>query len=203
MPRWIKDENGNVVTGKIRTYKCVQCGKESRWMCGKNSSNKYCSYACYWAARQEKHVCAICGNPTRRDKRGDRWLKTCSDDCKMKLNTKNSIGKKCAHPFPPGKENPNYKHGKTEELHALRNTVAYSQWRAAVFVRDHFTCVMCGKHGGNIQADHIKPFAINPDLRFEVDNGRTLCEKCHKHTPTYGHKFMQSLRSGDVAHSQS
>ena len=35
-------------------------------------------------------------------------------------------------------------------------------------------------------ADHELPFAYFPDLRFEVLNGRTLCETCHRKTPTFG-----------------
>lgn len=33
-----------------------------------------------------------------------------------------------------------------------------------------------------IEADHIKPWAYYPDLRYELDNGRTLCLKCHRKT---------------------
>lgn len=46
--------------------------------------------------------------------------------------------------------------------------------------------------GMNIKmhADHIKPFAIYPDLRFEVSNGRTLCSACHRKTESFGRGTM-------------
>lgn len=47
-----------------------------------------------------------------------------------------------------------------------------------------------GKTGGNLEADHIKPYSLFPELRYEVDNGRTLCVDCHKKTPTWGKKIL-------------
>lgn len=76
--------------------------------------------------------------------------------------------------------------GITPENHRLRSSVEYKLWRESVFKRDSFTCVWCGDNrGGNLNADHIKPFAFYPELRFAIDNGRTLCVPCHKTTETY------------------
>ena len=70
----------------------------------------------------------------------------------------------------------------------IRKSIEYREWRQAVFIRDKFTCVLCGEIGGRLHADHIKPFSLFPELRFDLGNGRTLCKECHLGTPTYGHK---------------
>ena len=70
----------------------------------------------------------------------------------------------------------------------------YKLWRKAVFERDNYTCIWCGYKGNKLQADHIKPFADYPELRFAIDNGRALCVDCHKKTRTWGgHKKKQLL----------
>lgn len=79
--------------------------------------------------------------------------------------------------------------GLTEINASIRNTVDYRLWREAVFQRDDYTCQFCSQHGGDMQADHIKPFAYFPELRFAIDNGRTLCKACHRTTETYGRKM--------------
>jgi 5-methylcytosine-specific restriction endonuclease McrA len=67
----------------------------------------------------------------------------------------------------------------------------YKEWRLAVFKRDNFICVECGDgRGGNLEADHIKPWAIFPQFRYDVSNGRTLCVSCHEKTPTWGKKAL-------------
>jgi hypothetical protein len=81
-----------------------------------------------------------------------------------------------------------WKGGITDSLIQIRNGLDYKLWREAVYKRDDFTCVFCGKKGGKLNADHIKSFALYPELRFAIDNGRTLCVECHLKTDTFGGK---------------
>ena len=81
--------------------------------------------------------------------------------------------------------------GVTTENERLRKCSEYKLWRKSVFERDKYTCIFCGQHGGKLHADHIKPFAFFPELRFAIDNGRTLCEECHKKTDTYGGRVFK------------
>jgi len=72
----------------------------------------------------------------------------------------------------------------------MRKSLEYKLWRKAVFARDNYTCIWCGRKDKTIKADHIKPFALYPELRFAIDNGRTLCDKCHRTTDTYGNRLQ-------------
>jgi 5-methylcytosine-specific restriction endonuclease McrA len=60
-------------------------------------------------------------------------------------------------------------------------------WRESVLLRDGYTCVFCDS-ANNLEADHIKPKALYPDLKYDIANGRTLCHNCHVKTETYGSK---------------
>ncbi len=66
--------------------------------------------------------------------------------------------------------------------------IEYREWRQAVFKRDDYTCQICKQKGGQLNADHIKRFSDYPELRLNLDNGRTLCVPCHKKTDTYGRR---------------
>lgn len=58
------------------------------------------------------------------------------------------------------------------------------RWSNDVRQRDGM-CLFCGAKD-NLQADHIKSWALYPELRYDLENGRTLCFNCHKKTKTYG-----------------
>ena len=83
--------------------------------------------------------------------------------------------KECYH----HSENGLWKGGITPENQKIRASTEYKQWRKSIFERDDFRCQICGDRGCYIEADHILPFSIYPEFRFELDNGRTLCEDCH------------------------
>ena len=85
-----------------------------------------------------------------------------------------------------GEKAPNWKGGLTKINSIIRGSLKYRLWREAVFKRDGYMCVIGGKeHGSILHADHIKSFSKNIKLRFDVNNGRTLCVACHKKTETY------------------
>lgn len=74
-------------------------------------------------------------------------------------------------------------------------TPDYQAWRRAVMRRDNYTCVQCGDNkGGNLEADHIKPRFLFPELMLELTNGRTLCKSCHRKTDTWGRQVTHLTR---------
>lgn len=87
-----------------------------------------------------------------------------------------------------GENNVNWKGGVTPINEKIRRSIEYKLWRESVFKRDNYTCIWCGQIGDKLNADHIKSFALYPELRFAIDNGRTLCADCHKKTNNFGNK---------------
>ena len=97
-----------------------------------------------------------------------------------------------------GEKNPNWKGGITPMNLAARMTFEYKQWRTVIFEREKYTCQHCGAKSGKgkivvLNADHIKPFSRYPDLRLNLDNGRTLCVNCHKKIKKFfGNQYIKS-----------
>lgn len=73
----------------------------------------------------------------------------------------------------------NWRGGIAPKNKKIRESTANRKWRRSVLERDNYTCQHCFSVGGRLQAHHIKEFATHPDLRFDVDNGLTLCKPCH------------------------
>ena len=124
-------------------------------------------------------------------------------DCENIIKRANKTTKRCkpcAVAYYVGEKHPRWNGGSTIDSEIIRNSVQYRNWRKEVFKRDNYTCVICGarnkKGYGHIylNADHIKPFALYPELRLDINNGRTLCYACHLKTDTYGSK-MSSIKT--------
>ncbi|MFA6992667.1 MAG: NUMOD3 domain-containing DNA-binding protein [Candidatus Gracilibacteria bacterium] len=90
----------------------------------------------------------------------------------------------------------------------IRNSIQSRFWREDVFKRDNYTCTWCGdKRGHNLNADHIKSFALilkENNIKtveeaiackelWDINNGRTLCVPCHKKTDNWGYGARKNL----------
>lgn len=99
-----------------------------------------------------------------------------------------------------GEKNGMWKGGTTDKNQIIRTTLKYKKWRKDVFERDNYTCQLCGARSGNgkavcLEAHHLKRFSEFPEKRFDVDNGITLCKKCH--APTKGLRPKRAERFKD------
>jgi len=85
---------------------------------------------------------------------------------------------------------------KTKMSLSVRNSAKYKEWRLMVFGRDNFTCRMCDVRGGYLEAHHKQSFssiltyfnikdlkqANDCEQLWDINNGISLCTKCHKKT---------------------
>lgn len=78
-----------------------------------------------------------------------------------------------------GEKHWHWKGGVTYPIFALRKTKEYRHWRNAILEQDNHQCTECATKDTRLDAHHIKSFTHFPELRFEVDNGITLCVSCH------------------------
>lgn len=109
--------------------------------------------------------------------------KTKSCGClKSEVHSKRMKGNKNWNHIHKGKEHPNYNPELTdEERIANRDTTDNINWRKSVYERDNYTCQKCKKRGNqDINAHHISNYSNDEDNRYNIDNGITLCVKCHK-----------------------
>ncbi len=108
----------------------------------------------------------------------------CSCGRKSKISLSHFLSgkrcKKCAIENMTGKNNWNYNHNKTDEERRLRRKYPeYQIWRKDIYKRDNYICQRCFQRG-RLNAHHIINYATNRELRLDISNGITLCEKCHK-----------------------
>lgn len=102
-----------------------------------------------------------------------------------------------------------WKGGISPIMIRIRICFEYRQWRSDIFQRDNWTCQICGIVGGELNADHfpksfsdifreynIKTFkeAMTCEELWNINNGRTLCEPCHRKTSTFGGRSKKGLK---------
>lgn len=99
-----------------------------------------------------------------------------------------------------GERHPNWKGGISALSAIIRNCYKYRQWRSDIFTRDNFTCQICGTRGGILEVDHypkkfseiLKEYqiksleeALNCEELWNINNGRVLCQCCHRLVKKY------------------
>lgn len=83
------------------------------------------------------------------------------------------------------------------------NDPVYKDWRIKVYKRDKFKCQMprC-RSKSRLQAHHIRRWSSASFLRFDPNNGITLCGRCHKevtgHEQQYESLFLEIVRKNSV-----
>ena len=160
-----------------RLYECLNCKEKfsSRKWCATRQP-KYCSKKCFGKSQIiDKHKnCIWCWKYFETYKKEQKY---CSLKCASVIHSKEN----CHW----------WKWWITWENELERKTSKYKKWRTSVFERDKYTCQECSKRWCKIHADHIKPFAYFKELRFDLNNGRTLCVECHYKTDTYWYKSLK------------
>jgi hypothetical protein len=124
-------------------------------------------------------------------------MRPCKEETKLKISKANKDRK--LNVDWKREKNHNWKGGLTPIISMVRHCRKMIEWRKTIFARDKYTCQECGKIGGNIHAHHIVGFSlifkesnvktyneiINYKIFWDLNNGKTLCESCHKKIHNY------------------
>ncbi len=164
-------------------------------------NTKRCSSSCYWKSKLGKHpwnkgvpMPISMKERIRQTLKGKSYL---TEDGRRRLSEKLSSRRKGKTILKQsGKYHYNWKGGVTPENERIRMSMEAKEWKRKVLIRDDYTCQECKQRGVRLHIDHIKPFAYFPELRFELSNGRTLCERCHRKTPTWGYGATRLYKGG-------
>jgi 5-methylcytosine-specific restriction endonuclease McrA len=188
--------------------------KISEKLRGKCPKNPFKKGHVSWNYRGMKKQCLICKKEFHVKPANFNIAKFCSHKCKgdffigknhtEETKRKMSISQKRIGNRPPsmlskkmsesqkrniinGIKNHWDKRGRvTPENKRLRGSNQFRIWREAVFNRDNYTCFICGERGGELHPHHIFQFAYYSELRFNIQNGITLCSFCHKAYTNFG-----------------
>lgn len=145
-------------------YTCEICGKQFKGQ--PKNANRFCSRECYnefHNIKEKERECPTCHKIFIAKASEDKY---CSWDCYNKDRH-----------MPAGENHWNWK-GGISELSSKRDSANYKKWRLEIFKRDNYRCKQCGSKN-NINAHHIYSYNKYPEKRYDLNNGITLCEKCH------------------------
>lgn len=204
MKKWVCSIcNEPVNKGYTRCWECYNKSKRIEVKCAycnnlimhiasrlKYQKNFFCNEECRneWKKENRKknvYICPVCNKEFKRYKSQVQIDQPCcSLRCSSYLNSKK------------GNASIFYIDGRTPLRVQIKNSFKYHEWRTAIFDRDHYRCVDCNSNK-NIHAHHVITFsqlldrfmirtkknrhqkALKDKSLWNIDNGITLCEKCH------------------------
>jgi len=192
---------------KLSPKFCPDCSKSLP----RKAKNTYCVKCSGSRRRKPRKKCLDCKRELSTQKPircfkcslkdPERFIKLSSTLKKLHLRPTNA--------FKTGNLHPNWSGGTNSLFLSYRRSPRYKKLRRECFLRDNYTCVLCGnKNSKNnkvtIECDHIisvysifkkyniiskNTFGACPIL-WDITNLRTLCKECHKKTDTYGIKAL-------------
>ena len=151
---------------EVLEYQCEICGKIFKG--DKYNANRFCSRECYnqfHNIKNKERKCLCCGKIFIARTSTNKY---CSQECHLKILHENNRGE----------NHPNWHGGITSENEKLRKSEQYKEWQQSVYQRDYYKCQVCGNKD-HINAHHLFGWKEYPDKRFDINNGVTLCKKCH------------------------
>ena len=152
--------------------KCSYCGKDIfRIPSHVKGNSNFCNNDCRNKYHREVIKCDYCGK--------EFSIK----HSKLKRSNKHFCSVECQKQFQSILEhNPNYNPNLTDaEREKGRHIEGYNDFIKGVYERDNYTCQICGDDKGrNLNAHHLNGYNWYKEGRTDVNNGITLCDKCHK-----------------------
>lgn len=150
------------------------------------------SIPCKWCAEPIRHI---------KSKTRPNRFKYCNKEC-YRLWQKSDANK--------GANNPNW--DETSKWHEkginkLRKSEEWKAWRTSIYERDDYTCQSCFERGKQLHPHHILYKSEFPSLIFLIENGITLCKKCHDNVhfydtvnkEQYKKKFLNTLGMSEAS----
>ena len=170
----------NSSTNNLRGGKSKSCG------CGRNDG-KLKTMKARMIGKEVGRLKVISYHSTRKN--GYYWDCECRCGNKIQvssndLNTNHTKSCGCILKEMIGEKHPRYNPELTDEERIFGRYELYGvnikRWRNAVYKRDKYICQVCSKNSNKLHAHHLNSFHWDKDGRFDINNGVTMCEPCHK-----------------------
>lgn len=154
-------------SGKKIDIKCIGCSKIITLPSYIAKVRKFCSRECVFLFREGKN------HPNYKG-----GFPNCLD-CGKQLTNYNA--KRCQLHSKVRELHPQWIEDRTQiKKQEERNNPNDKQWKYAVYKRDNFKCKIGNSDcNGRIEAHHILSWRDYPELRFNINNGITLCLAHH------------------------